>query len=65
LRPLSPREIEVLRAAGAGFTAKETADLIGLSVSAVNLYMVRAIFKLGVKNKTEAVVKAMHAGIIG
>jgi DNA-binding CsgD family transcriptional regulator len=65
VRPLSPREIEVLRAAGAGLTAKETADLLGISPAAVNLYMSRATIKMGVKNKTEAVVKAMHKGIIG
>ena len=62
---LSPREIQVLRAAGAGKTAQETAELLGLSVSAINLYMTRAAFKLRVKNKTEAVVAAIHKGYIG
>ena len=61
---LSPREVEVLRAAGAGKTAQETADLIGVSVSAVNLYMNRAQIKLHATNKTEAVVAAIHKGII-
>ena len=62
---LSAREIEVLRAAGAGLTAKETADLLGLSPSAVNLYIGRAMFKLLAKNKSQAVVIAMHKGFIG
>ena len=62
---LSPREIEVLRAAGAGKTAKETADLIGVSPSAVNLYMAKAMLKLGTHTKTAAVVVAIHKGYIG
>jgi LuxR family transcriptional regulator len=62
---LSRREIEVLRAAGAGKTAKETADLIGVSPSAVNLYISRAQIKLDASNKTEAVVAAIHKGFIG
>lgn len=62
---LSPRELEVLRAAGAGLTAKETADLLGLSPSAVNLYIGRASLKLQAENKTQAVVAAMHKGYIG
>jgi DNA-binding CsgD family transcriptional regulator len=62
---LSPRETEVLRAAGAGLTAKETADLLGLSPSAVNLYISRACFKLRAQSKTQAVVTAMHKGYIG
>jgi DNA-binding NarL/FixJ family response regulator len=64
-RDLSPREIEVLRAAGAGLTAQETADLLGLSPSAVNLYISRASLKLQAENKTQAVVAAMHKGYIG
>jgi DNA-binding NarL/FixJ family response regulator len=62
---LSPRELEVLRAAGAGKTAKETADLIGVSPSAVNLYLSKAAMKLHAGNKTAAVVTAMHKGYIG
>ena len=62
---LSPRELEVLRAAGAGKTAKETADLIGVSPSAVNLYLSKAAMKLHADNKTQAVVTAMHKGYIG
>jgi DNA-binding NarL/FixJ family response regulator len=64
-RELSPREIEVLRAAGAGLTAQETADLLGISASAVNLYVARASMKLQAENKTQAVVIAMHKGFIG
>jgi DNA-binding CsgD family transcriptional regulator len=64
-RELSPRELEVLRAAGAGLSAKETADLLGISASAVNLYVARAAFKLQAKNKAQAIVIAMHKGYIG
>ena len=62
---LSPREIDVLRAAGAGLTAKETADLLGISPASVNLYVMRACFKLRAKNKAQAVVTAMYKGYIG
>ena len=62
---LSPREVQVLRAAGAGKTAAETAEFLGLSTSAINLYMTRAQAKLSARNKTEAVVSAIHKGFIG
>ena len=55
----------MLRAAGAGLTAQETADLLGLSPSSVNLYISRASLKLQAENKTQAVVIAMHRGYIG
>ncbi len=62
---LSPREVDVLRGAAAGLTAKETAEHLGISASAVNLYLSRAQLKLGAKNKTHAVVIAINQGTIG
>jgi DNA-binding CsgD family transcriptional regulator len=57
---LSPREREVLRWAAEGKTAWETAQLLGVSESAVSLYMGNAMTKLGAATKTQAVAIAIR-----
>ena len=62
---LSRREVQVLRAAAGGMTAHETGEWLGLSDSAVNLYVQRACMKLQANSKAHAVTIAMHKGYIG
>ena len=52
---LSPRELSCVAFTAEGLTAKETAHRLGISTSAVNLYLSKARLKLGVTN-TYAVV---------
>ena len=57
---LSPREREVLMWAAEGKTAGETAQILKLSTSAVNLYAARAMSKLRAHTKTQAVAIAVR-----
>lgn len=57
---LSPREREVLQWAAEGKTARETARLLKVSESAVNLYAARAMSKLRARTKTQAVAIAVR-----
>lgn len=57
---LSPRERQVLQWAAEGKTARETARLLQVSESAVNLYSARAMNKLRARTKTQAVAIAVR-----
>jgi DNA-binding CsgD family transcriptional regulator len=61
---LSPREREVLQWAAEGKTAWETARLLRVSESAVNLYASNAMQKLRAKTKTQAVAIAVRNGVV-
>lgn len=61
---LSLREIEVLRLAAEGFTAKSTAQVLHLSESAVNLYLMHARQKLNARTKVEAIAMLMDSGMV-
>lgn len=61
---LSRREREVLQWAAEGKTAWETAQLIGVSASAVNLYASNAMNKLRAKTKTQAVAIAVRNALL-
>lgn len=61
---LSPREREVLLWAAEGRTARETAQLLRVSESAVNLYASNAMHKLRAKTKTQAVAIAVRNGVL-
>lgn len=63
-RLLSLREMQVLRLAAEGLTAKATAQVLHLSESAVNLYLVHARQKLGAKTKAEAIAVLMDSGAV-
>ncbi|MFJ7797680.1 autoinducer binding domain-containing protein [Pseudomonas sp. NPDC096950] len=61
---LSPREIEVLKLSADGKTAYEISRILNLSERTVNFHVHRAIEKLGVCNKTAAVIKAVRVGVL-
>lgn len=60
--PLSPREREVLKAAGDGATVADMARRLGLSEGTVRNHLSLAIQKLGVENRAQAVQKARQLG---
>lgn len=62
---LSRREREVLQWAAEGKTAAETARLLRLSPSAVNLYASNAMTKLRARTKTQAVAIAVRNDLLG
>ncbi|MET4702408.1 DNA-binding CsgD family transcriptional regulator [Constrictibacter sp. MBR-5] len=61
---LAPRERECLLWTARGKTAWEVAGILGLSQETVVHYLKAAAAKLGVHNKTHAVVKAILLGVI-
>lgn len=61
---LSGREREVLQWAAAGRTIDQTADILGLSSSAVRTYLDAARRKLNCLTKPQAVAVAMRRGLI-
>jgi len=54
---LSPREQMVLDSLARGFTYKQTADELGISVDTIRTYIRRIYEKLHVQSRTEAVAK--------
>jgi DNA-binding CsgD family transcriptional regulator len=61
---LTPREIEVLRVRSRGKKNPEAAKEMGVGVETVRTYLKRAKEKLGARDVTEAVTKAMRQGLL-
>jgi DNA-binding CsgD family transcriptional regulator len=61
---LTRRERDVLILAGRGFTNKEIADRLYISISAVRTFLNRACTKLGARKRADAVVLALKQGEI-
>jgi two-component system NarL family response regulator len=61
---LSPREMEVLELLVRGRSNKEIADVLGLTEAAVKFRLKGLFLKLGVRDRTEAVVSALRHGIV-
>jgi DNA-binding NarL/FixJ family response regulator len=61
---LSPRELEVLRAAATGATNKEIAKGLDISPRTVQVHLANIFSKLGVGSRTEAVLTGIKRGWI-
>lgn len=61
---LSARETEVLALAGGGSSARETALVLGVSVTTVRTHLERAYAKLDVTDRTAAVAEAIRRGLL-
>ncbi len=64
LQPLSPRELEVLELLPLGNTNPEIARNLGISVGTVKNHVERIMAKLGVSDRTQAVVRSLEMGLI-
>jgi DNA-binding NarL/FixJ family response regulator len=62
--PLSAREIEVLRLVAAGMSNREIADALKLSEGTVKNHTSSILSKLGVRDRTRAVLKALERGYL-
>lgn len=60
---LTFREIEVLKWSAQGKTAAEVAIILNVKIRTVNFHIGSAIRKMGVSNKTAAVVQAAVQGV--
>ena len=63
-QPLTPREIEVLGRLALGRTNREIAGDFVISAGTVKNHVEHVIAKLGVSDRTQAVVRALEMGII-
>lgn len=61
---LTPREREVLRLLAAGLSNREIADALGTSEGTVKNQTSSILRKLGVRDRTRAVLKALDLGIV-
>lgn len=61
---LSPREVDVLKLAARGHTNREIGRAIHVSEATVKTHLLRAYDKLGVSDRTAAVVTALERGLI-
>lgn len=61
---LTARELEVLKLAAKGFTYKETAELLNISVNTVGTLTKRIYSKMTVNSRSEAVFEATRLGLM-
>jgi LuxR family maltose regulon positive regulatory protein len=64
VEPLSERELEVLRLVTAGFSNREIASKLFISPGTAKTHLHNLCGKLGVRNRTEAAMKARELGIV-
>ncbi len=62
--PLTPREVEVLRAVSRGLSNAEIGRSLFIGEATVKTHLLRAFAKLGVDDRTRAVTAAMERGIL-
>ncbi len=62
--PLTERETEVLRLATGGYSNREIADALELSEGTVKNHVSTILSKLGVRDRTRAVLKALELGLV-
>jgi len=62
-QPADQREMEVLELLVKGRSNKEIADVLGVSEAAVKFRLKGLFLKLGVQDRTEAVISALRHGI--
>ena len=62
--PLTRRELEILRLMAGGYSNKEIADALGTAEGTVKNHASSILSKLGVRDRTRAVLKALELGYI-
>jgi DNA-binding NarL/FixJ family response regulator len=62
--PLTPRELEVLRLMAAGWSNREIAGAIGTREGTVKNHISSVLSKLGVRDRTRAVLRGLDLGLI-
>jgi DNA-binding NarL/FixJ family response regulator len=62
--PLTPRETEVLRLLSGGYSNREIASAMHLAEGTVKNHVSSVLLKLGVRDRTRAVLRALELGLI-
>ncbi len=62
--PLTERETEILRLMAGGYSNKEIANALNVAEGTVKNHVSNVLSKMGVRDRTRAVLKALEAGIL-
>lgn len=62
--PLTEKEVDILRLIAAGYSNKEIADAMFKSTGTIKNQVSSVMAKLGVRDRTRAVLKALEQGIL-
>jgi len=62
--PLSGREVEILRLVARGYNNREIADALSIAEGTVKNYISSILSKMGVRDRTRAVLKALEGGFL-
>jgi DNA-binding NarL/FixJ family response regulator len=65
VQELTDRELEVLRLVAAGFSNREIAHALYLAEGTVKNHVSTVLLKLGTRDRTRAVLRALHVGLLG
>ena len=61
---LTPRELDVTRMMAGGYSNKEIAGALGMSEGTVKNHVSSVLSKLGVRDRTRAVLRALELGYV-
>jgi DNA-binding NarL/FixJ family response regulator len=64
-QPLTERELEILRLLAGGYANREIAEALHLAPGTVKNHVSNVLLKLGVRDRTRAVLRALHLGLLG
>ena len=62
--PLSPRELEVVKLIGEGFTSEEISEQLYISKKTVDRHRANVLEKLGMRNRVELTRYAIRRGLV-
>ncbi|MGW0481316.1 response regulator [Nonomuraea sp. NPDC003214] len=65
VQPLTERELEVLRLVAEGYSNREIAQALFLAEGTVKNHVSTVLLKLGARDRTNAVLRALHADLLG
>ena len=65
VQPLSDRELEILRLVAEGYSNRQIAGLVHLAEGTVKNHLSAILLKLGARDRTNAVLRALREGLLG
>lgn len=65
VQSLTPRELEVLRLVAEGYSNRQISDVVHLAEGTVKNHLSTILMKLGARDRTNAVLKALREGMLG